>query len=338
MSMIKALAEARVMAERRQVRTQIASPFSIVAIALGVLLHAGAAQALQRTWVSHAGNDSNTCESTSPCLTFQGAYQKTAAGGEIDVLDGGDFGPLVIQRAITIANDGAGAAGIMSAGIGIQIQALPTDAVVLRGLNLNGLNSFVSGIQLTSGASLLIDHCTIQGFQSGAGIVFGPGSAAQLWVLETVLSSDGISSEAGVWIVPQGGAAVTAHFERVQILHATGNGIRVDDTQGGGAIDVELHDVTVDGATGGSGIVAVSQTSGGPAVKLTADEVTSSHNAGYGVRAVGGTASVFLSRSTITDNAVGIGVSSGGAVASYSDNRFAGNSIDGSPTTLISLK
>ena len=334
MSMIQALAEARA----RRAGTKIARPSSIVAIALGVLLHAGAAQALQRTWVSHAGNDSNTCDRTSPCLTFEGAYQKTTAGGEIDVLDGGDFGPLVIRNAITIANDGAGTAGIMSAGIAIEVVAAPTDAVVLRGLSLNGLNSFVSGVQFRSGASLLIDHCTIEGYQSGGGVVFEPGGAAQLWLLDTVLASDGISSEAGVWIVPQNGAATTAHFERVQILHATGNGIRADDTQGGGPMDVELHDVTVDGATGGSGIVAVSQASGGPPVRLTADEVTSSHNAGYGVRAVGGTASVFLSRSSIVDNGVGIGASSGGAMTSYSDNRFAGNAIDGSPTTVMSLK
>ena len=56
-------------------------------------------------------------------------------------------------------------------------------------------------------------------------------------------------------------------------------------------IDVALHDVTVDGASGGSAIVAVTPTSGGPAVKIVADGVTASHNAGYGLRAVGGTSS-----------------------------------------------
>jgi hypothetical protein len=35
-------------------------------------------------------------------LTFAGAISKTAAGGEINVLDPGGFGALTIAKAITI--------------------------------------------------------------------------------------------------------------------------------------------------------------------------------------------------------------------------------------------
>jgi hypothetical protein len=316
---------------------KIVSSFGIITIGLGALLQAGAAEAtpLARTWVSGAGNDSNPCTRASPCATFNGAYLKTPVGGEIDVLDGGDFGGLIINSALTVANDGAGTA----AGGAIVVNAGPSDAVVLRGLSLNGLNSSLSGINFARGASLMIDHCTIQGFQSNGGIVFAPNSPAKLWVADTALSNDGASPGASVWIVPVSGAPATAHLERVQILGAIGNGVRVDGTYGGGAIDAELHDVTVDGATGGSGIAAVSATSGGPGVTMIADEVTSSHNAGYGLRAVGGTATIYVSRSTITNNSVGIRASSGGAMVSYSDNRFVGNAGgDGAPTTTIPLK
>ena len=113
-------------------------------------------------------------------------------------------------------------------------------------------------------------------------------------------------------------------LERVQILNATGNGVRVDGSFGVAA-DVELHDVTVAGATGGSAIVALSQTSGGPTVKLLADNVTSSHNAGYGFRAVGGTASLYLRGSTIENDGIGLGASSGGQIFSYGDNSLANN-------------
>jgi hypothetical protein len=209
---------------------------------------------------------------------------------------------------------------------------------VLRGLTLNGVNSSSPGIDFASGASLLVDHCEIQGFQSKPGIAFAPTNAAKLWVTDSVLSNDGLSSGASVFILPTGGAAVTVHPERVQILQAIGNGIRVDGTTGGGAIDVELHDVTVDGATG-SGVVAVSATSGGPAVNIMADEITSSHNIGFGVRAVGGTASIALSRSTVTDNSRGIGASGGGALVSYSDNRIKDNIAgDGDPTSTLPPK
>jgi hypothetical protein len=319
--------------------TKIFSSFNIVAISLGVVLHAGFAQAQSaRTWVSHSGDDAHACTAASPCLTFAGAYAKTSAGGEIDVLDGGDFGPLQISHALTIANDGAGTAAITAPGGAILVTAGPTDAVVLRGLTLNALNSQFAGVLFTTGASLRIDHCTIEGFQADGGIVFVPNNnAARLWVADTVLSNDGASMGAGVLIAPQNGATATAQLERVRILHVIGNGIRIDGTfTGAGATDVELHDVTVDGATS-SGIVAVS--SGGPTVNVMADNVTSSHNNGFGVRAVGGTATLKLRRSTVTNNVRGIGASSGGALISYSDNGIADNTNgDGEPTSTLPLK
>ena len=90
--------------------TKIVSSFSAIAITLGVLLQAGGAQATSsRTWVSGAGSGS-ACTRTAPCATFAAAYAATSIGGEIDVLDGGDFGILSIDHALTVANDGAGTA------------------------------------------------------------------------------------------------------------------------------------------------------------------------------------------------------------------------------------
>ncbi|MBP7588153.1 MAG: hypothetical protein KBA72_09385, partial [Thermoanaerobaculia bacterium] len=40
-----------------------------------------------RTWVSGVGDDANPCSRTAPCKTFAGAISKTAAAGEISVLD-----------------------------------------------------------------------------------------------------------------------------------------------------------------------------------------------------------------------------------------------------------
>jgi hypothetical protein len=321
--------------------TKIVSAFTIIVVSLGVLLHADAAGAQSpRTWVSGTGSGS-ACTRATPCATFAAAYAATSAGGEIDVLNGGDYGGLTIDHAITIANDDAGASAITPTGSNsIRIQAGSTDAITLRGLNLNGVNSQASGaVGFISGGSLLIDHCKIQGFQTLAGVIFSPINAAKLWVADTVLSNDGASNGASVWIASFSGAAVTAHLERVQALQAIGNGIRVDGTTtGGGAIDIGLHDVTVDAASS-SGIVAVSATSGGPAVKIMADDVTSSHNNGFGLRAVGGTASIFLRRSTVTGNTVGIAASSGGVMATYGDNGVTDNvNGDGAATTTIPPK
>jgi hypothetical protein len=135
--------------------TKIVSSFIIITIGLGVLLQVGHAQAqsAMMTWVSGAGSDSYPCTRASPCATFSAAYAQTAAGGEIDVLDGGDFGPLFIQRALTIANDGAGVASITpGSGAAIVVNAGTTDAVILRGLTLNGLYTPSPGIVFQSGA------------------------------------------------------------------------------------------------------------------------------------------------------------------------------------------
>src|SRR6059058_5256047 len=55
-----------------------------------------------RTWVSGVGDDLNPCSRTAPCKTFAGAISKTAAGGEINVLDAGGFGTVTITKSIRI--------------------------------------------------------------------------------------------------------------------------------------------------------------------------------------------------------------------------------------------
>jgi hypothetical protein len=55
--------------------------------------------ASNRTWVSGTGTDSGTCPRTAACATFAYALGQTNAGGEIDVLDPGDWRiPLLPSR------------------------------------------------------------------------------------------------------------------------------------------------------------------------------------------------------------------------------------------------
>jgi len=93
------------------------------ALALGFCATSANAQAT-RTWVSGTGNDTNPCSRTSPCLTFAGALSKTAAGGEIDCLDAGNFGTVTINKAITIdCAGGGGGITIPNGGNGINVAA-----------------------------------------------------------------------------------------------------------------------------------------------------------------------------------------------------------------------
>ncbi len=89
------------------------------------------------TFVSGVGDDSNPCSREAPCRTFAAAISKTKAGGEIDVLDPGGYGPVTITKSITI--DGKGMASILASGTnGISVNAGSTDVVILRNLSITG--------------------------------------------------------------------------------------------------------------------------------------------------------------------------------------------------------
>src|SRR6187402_697803 len=84
--------------------------------ALAVTAAPAQAQAT-RTWVSGVGDDVNPCSRTAPCKTFAGAISKTAAGGEISVLDPGGFGAVTITKGMTIdGSEGSGFGSILAAG------------------------------------------------------------------------------------------------------------------------------------------------------------------------------------------------------------------------------
>src|SRR2546427_5716848 len=104
---------------------------STIAVVIFTFAFASLAQAqATRTWVCGVGDDVNPCSRTAPCKTFAGAISKTAAGGEIDVLDPGGFGTVTITKSITIDGSGGGFASILASGTnGINVNAATTDVV-----------------------------------------------------------------------------------------------------------------------------------------------------------------------------------------------------------------
>src|ERR1700760_352321 len=103
-----------------------------------------------RTWVSGVGDDANPCSRTAPCKTFAGAISKTAAFGEINVLDPGGFGAVTITKSISIRSDHI-EAGVLVAGTNGIIVNVPnaTDRVLLEGLDFEGMGTGINGVQIT---------------------------------------------------------------------------------------------------------------------------------------------------------------------------------------------
>lgn len=173
---------------------------ALIVLTLGISSLANA-QAT-RTWVSGVGDDANPCSRTAPCKTFAGAISKTAAGGEISVLDPGGFGGLTITKSITINGDGT-LAGILSAGTtGILVNApAATDVVTIRSISINGANSGANGIRWIGSGKLYVENVTISGINSaapnGCGILVASTTAANNLFVKNVsinrVSNAGIS-------------------------------------------------------------------------------------------------------------------------------------------------
>jgi hypothetical protein len=142
----------------------------LLIVAAFMLAFASMAQAqATRTWVSGVGDDANPCSRTAPCKTFAGAISKTAAQGEINVLDPGGFGGVTITKSITISSESFEAGVLVSGTNAIVINALVTDTVVLRGLDIEGLGTGLNGINILQGKSVLVENCTIRGFRGANG-------------------------------------------------------------------------------------------------------------------------------------------------------------------------
>jgi len=280
------------------------------------------AQAI-RTWVSGVGDDANPCSRTAPCKTFAGAISKTAAGGEINVLDPAGFGAVTITKSISIENDGA-LAGISAAGTnGVTINAGVNDVVVLRGLTIEGAGSGLNGVRFLAGGALHVENCTINNFV-GKGISFEPTGASQLFVKDTIIRNNKDQTNgAGISVKPVSPGSAKATIDHVR-LEQNLIGLRIEE----GAL-VTVSNSVASGNTN-AGFAAFSNT--GTSV-LNIGSSVSTHN-GTGVNSFGTNTTVRLTDVLLTQNNFGIRVTNG-VVVSFGNNQNSGNGTNGAPTTTI---
>jgi hypothetical protein len=312
----------------------------------GLFVTSAQAQAT-RTWISGVGDDVNPCSRTAPCKTFPGAISKTAAGGEIDTLDPGGFGAVTVVKAITLANEGVGEAGVLVAGTnGVTINCtggVPSDpncVVVVRGLQIDGGptgSNSLAGIRFISGKALEVQNCVIRNFTGGSpngyGISFTPsGLNSQLDVSDTTITTNGQQGSgsgtgAGILIAPTAGGSAKATVVRVN-LYNNSNGIRMDNTSAAAASTLTIRDTNVTNSST-HGLAVVNPSTGTPFKDTaTVDHSLISGNAGDGVVANGVSSVINLANTVVTGNGNGIGVNNGGVVNTYKNNEITGNTTD----------
>jgi hypothetical protein len=299
-------------------------------LALGV--QPASAQA-PRTWVSGVGDDANPCSRTAPCKTFAGAISKTAAGGEISVLDPGGFGAVTITKAITIDGGGGQVASVLVSGTnGIVVSAGAGHTVTLRNLRINGLagtpTGGLNGVQFLSGAALHIENCTIFGFtQNGININLSSGAAASVFVTDTVVSN----SAGGVAARNAGAGNLFVSLQWTTLSQNSGFGYRADGSGGPGSIFTAVSDSLIAG--NGTGMSAV----GGPAafngIQVTRSSIVNNTTTGAVSNGSAGPTSIVSSNTLISGNGTGLSSVGGGNLFTYKSNSVNQNAgVDGAFT------
>lgn len=156
-------------------------------MALALVSSSAAYAQATRTWVSGVGDDANPCSRTAPCKTFAGAISKTAAGGEISVLDPGGFGGVTITKSITINGEGTLAGILVGASTsGVIINAGATDVITLRNLSIHGVGATLDGVRMLAGGTLIVDRVDISGM-AAEGIDIESASAMKVVIHDSTI-------------------------------------------------------------------------------------------------------------------------------------------------------
>lgn len=298
--------------------------FTLITFGLVMFILAGAstgqAQAT-RTWVSGVGDDVNPCSRTAPCKTFAGAISKTAAGGEIDALDPGGFGAVTITKSILIdGTNGAGFGSILASGVnGVNVNdsatATPNTIVVrLRNLSINGAGTTLglSGVNFTSGATVHVENCVIRNF-STAGIRVATPQPSRLIVNNTTISE--ITGQ-GIEFAGTTATNDAAVIDNTTITR-TGGGVRISNRA---SVAISNSNISINNTPAGTAGVIITAAVGGSVIHLENCQVNFNSvgvqpNAGNTIR---------LSSTHMTGNGNALNFN-GGTIASFQNNRIAGN-------------
>jgi hypothetical protein len=315
--------------------TKFTPSFIMLASLLMLGLDAAPAQALNtRSFISALGSDANPCTRPLPCRTLQTAHNNTSAGGEINMLDPAGYGVVTITKSISIVNDGVGSAGILvpSLGTGIIINADPTDVINLRGLIIEGTVVGSTGIRFNSGWQLNITNCVVRGLTDD-GIAFVPNTTSIDANLAVSNSYFAYSTNA-INVAPSGSGTTLVALNRVE-MHGSSYGFIINGSGGTGKITATLTDSQSN--FNGPGIAVFSNTGQAQAQIMMTRSVTTNNN--VGVQVSGALATVRLAQSTVTGNANGYMLASGGSLVSYGDNYIDGNlANEAAPGTIIPKK
>ncbi len=307
----------------------------------------------QRTFVSTSGSDANTasnCSNTTPCRGFTAALTVTDSGGEIIVLTSGGYGPVAINKSVSIiAPEGIYAGISVFSGDGITIATAGVN-VVLRGLSINRLAGIGSGIDMTAGESLVVQNCVVTNF-TGAGL--SVSTVARVHLLDSLLRGNSIgalfafgptalvsdsrffdNTSYGLYAYATGAGVVT----RVEVSHSEASGYGAYGfhayASSTGRVELNVKDSVASRNSFGVYISSV----GGTALAMASNALISG-NTISGLIVDGSGAKLVVTGSKVTHNATGLFQASSGVLQSTGDNTVTDNTAatSGTITSLANM-
>ena len=297
---------------------QFSKLFIAAGFVVALALPASAFGQATRTWVSGVGDDANPCSRTAPCKTFAGAISKTAAKGEINVLDPGGFGGVTITKSITIDGEATEAGVLVSGTNAIVVNAAATDRVALKGLDINGIGTGLNGIRIIAGLRVKVQNSRIYGFVRNGVDFESSTNNAKLVVADTRIHDNGGN---GVLVAPAVANTGTATLRRV--------------TSEDNACGVVASRFSPDAAFN-FGVNCGVTNAGNTATAIVNDFHSAfNDNSVFGVLSRGSTAFNRISDNEVTGNFQGLTALDGGQIISWKNNFVDGNNTNGGPTTTI---
>ena len=263
---------------------------------LSSTVHAGT---LPRAYLSVSGKDSNPCTLTAPCRLLPAALAAVQSGGDIWILDSGNYntGKVSVSQSVTILAV-PGAIGSLYTSNDHAVEVTGSINLTLRNIAFRKAGGDLgAGVYVGSGnVQLLVENSDFTGI-NGGGVVWQPGASGQLGVHHSTFRNNGI----GIGI---SGYGVNAVIDRCNIV-----GLR-NPNASGTAVSVFGSNVVISHST-----------------------VTHSY---YGIGSDGG-ANITLEDNVIADNTIGVKFfySAEGAVTTNGNNTFQinGSNVDGGSLT-----
>ncbi len=174
---------------------QTRTTLGLMACAAALGLAAPASANVARAWLAQGGSDSGSCTFAAPCATIAFAAAQVSAGGEVVMLDGGNYAGGTVNKSLIIRG-----AGIKPTVNSITVAAasgerVMFDNIAFSGKTGDGSTGYTTGLNLWSGSDVLVSNCLFAGYSTAIDAQ-GPATI-RLTLIDTMIygsSSYGIRS------------------------------------------------------------------------------------------------------------------------------------------------